>query len=82
MQNISLHNSQIIITIRFNSLFIYVLIQQPKYQLHSKYEQRDNKKKKHKLTRAQFEVLAAVVIMSSIFWDITPCSPLKVNQRV
>jgi hypothetical protein len=26
------------------------------------------------------EVLTAVVMKSSIFWDITPCSPLKVNQ--
>jgi hypothetical protein len=28
-----------------------------------------------------FEVLTAAVIKSSIFWDITPCSPLKVNGR-
>jgi hypothetical protein len=28
-----------------------------------------------------FEFLTAVVIKSSIFWDITPCSPLKVNRR-
>jgi hypothetical protein len=27
-----------------------------------------------------FEVLTAVVMKSSIFWDITPCSPLKVNR--
>jgi hypothetical protein len=27
-----------------------------------------------------FEVLTAVVIKSTVFWDITPCSPLKVNQ--
>jgi hypothetical protein len=26
-----------------------------------------------------FEVLTAVVMNSLIFWDITPCSPLKVN---
>jgi hypothetical protein len=26
-----------------------------------------------------FEVLTAVVTTSSIFWDITPCSPLQVN---
>jgi hypothetical protein len=26
------------------------------------------------------EVLSAVVMKSYIFWDITPCSPLKVNQ--
>jgi hypothetical protein len=28
-----------------------------------------------------FEVLTAVVIKSTIFWDITPCSPLGVNRR-
>jgi hypothetical protein len=28
-----------------------------------------------------FEVVTAVVIKSTIFWDITPCSPLKVNRR-
>jgi hypothetical protein len=28
-----------------------------------------------------FEVLTAVVMKSTIFWDITPCSPLKVNRR-
>jgi hypothetical protein len=27
-----------------------------------------------------FEVLRATVMRSSIFWDIRPCSPLKVNQ--
>jgi hypothetical protein len=28
-----------------------------------------------------FEVLTAVVVKSSIFCDIKPCSPLKVNRR-
>jgi hypothetical protein len=28
-----------------------------------------------------FEVLTAVVVKSSVFWDITLCSPLQVNQR-
>jgi hypothetical protein len=28
-----------------------------------------------------FEVLTGVVMKSAIFWDITPCSPLKVDQR-
>jgi hypothetical protein len=28
-----------------------------------------------------FEVLTAVVMKSTIFWDITPCSPLKFNRR-
>jgi hypothetical protein len=27
-----------------------------------------------------FEVLTAVVMKSTIFWDITPCSPLKDNR--
>jgi hypothetical protein len=27
------------------------------------------------------DVLTAVVINSTIFWDITPCSPFKVNRR-
>jgi hypothetical protein len=27
--------------------------------------------------RNGFEVLTSVVIKSTIFWDITPCSPLK-----
>jgi uncharacterized protein YjiK len=27
-----------------------------------------------------FEVLTAVVMKSTIFWDIKPCSPLKVNR--
>jgi hypothetical protein len=28
-----------------------------------------------------FEVLTAVVMKSSVFWDIMPCSLLKVNQH-
>jgi hypothetical protein len=28
-----------------------------------------------------FEVLTAVFMKSSIFWDVTLCSPLKVNRR-
>jgi hypothetical protein len=28
-----------------------------------------------------FEVLTTVIVKSSIFWNITPCSPLKVNRR-
>jgi hypothetical protein len=28
-----------------------------------------------------FEVLTAVVMKSTIFWDITPCSPLSVNSQ-
>jgi hypothetical protein len=30
---------------------------------------------------AGFEFLTAVVVKSTIFWDITPCSPLSVNRR-
>jgi hypothetical protein len=29
----------------------------------------------------RFEVLTAVVMKSSVFWDITTCSPLKVSRR-
>jgi hypothetical protein len=29
----------------------------------------------------RFDVLTAVVIKSSVFWDITLCSPLKFNRR-
>jgi hypothetical protein len=40
--------------------------------------------KQHRLrkrkTLRRFEVLTAVVKKSSVFWDITPCSPLKVNR--
>jgi hypothetical protein len=28
---------------------------------------------------ARFEVLTAVVMKSAVVWDITPCSPLKIN---
>jgi hypothetical protein len=28
-----------------------------------------------------FELLTVVVMKSTVFWDIMPCSPLKVNQR-
>jgi hypothetical protein len=28
-----------------------------------------------------FEVLTKVVMKGTIFWDITPCSPLKANQH-
>jgi hypothetical protein len=28
-----------------------------------------------------FEVLTAVVMKGTIFWNITPCSPLKINRR-
>jgi hypothetical protein len=31
---------------------------------------------------AGFEVLTEVVMKSSIFWDITPCSLLEVNRRL
>jgi hypothetical protein len=28
-----------------------------------------------------FDVFTAVIMKSSVFWDITLCSPLKVNRR-
>jgi hypothetical protein len=30
----------------------------------------------------RIEVLTAMVMKSSILWDITPCSPLKANQSL
>jgi hypothetical protein len=33
----------------------------------------------HVMDYAGFEVLTAVVMKSSIFWDIMPCGPLEVN---
>jgi hypothetical protein len=32
-------------------------------------------------TYVGFEFLTAVGMKSSIFWDITPCNPMKVNRR-
>jgi hypothetical protein len=32
-------------------------------------------------TYVELEILTAVAIKSSIFWDIAPCSPLKINRR-
>jgi hypothetical protein len=38
--------------------------------------------REHRLLRhVGFEVITAVVLKSTIFWDRTPCSPLKVNQQ-
>jgi hypothetical protein len=49
-------------------------------------EEKKKKKKKQKkdcgnqtLSRVRFEVVTAVVMKSTIFWAITPCSPLRVN---
>jgi hypothetical protein len=33
------------------------------------------------MNKIGFEVLTAVVMNSSIFWDITPCSQLKVKEE-
>jgi hypothetical protein len=32
-------------------------------------------------TAKNLKILTAMVMKSSIFWDITPCSPLKVNRH-
>jgi hypothetical protein len=29
----------------------------------------------------RFEILTEVFMKSSIFWDIIPCSPFKINQH-
>jgi hypothetical protein len=31
--------------------------------------------------KVRFEVLTAVVMMNSVFWDIVPCNPVNVNLR-
>jgi hypothetical protein len=36
---------------------------------------------KQNIGHVGFEVLTAVVMKSTVFWDITPCSPLKANRR-
>jgi hypothetical protein len=36
-------------------------------------------KKSININQVGFEVLTAVVMKRTIFWYITPCSPLKVN---
>jgi hypothetical protein len=33
------------------------------------------------MKNVEFEVLTAVVVRGSVFWDMTPCTPLKVNRR-
>jgi hypothetical protein len=30
----------------------------------------------------ELKILTTIVMMNSISWDITPCSPLKVSRRV
>jgi hypothetical protein len=40
----------------------------------------ENMKKKNKVVG--FEVLTAVVMKSSVFWDVTLSSPLKVSQHL
>jgi hypothetical protein len=37
--------------------------------------------KQTKINYVGFEILTAVVMKSTIFWDVTPCSPLSVNRR-
>jgi hypothetical protein len=36
----------------------------------------------HKIRYIWFKVLTAVVMKSTIFWDISPCSPLEVKRRL
>jgi hypothetical protein len=41
---------------------------------------RPTSKCKNNSCPVESEVLAVVVMKSSVFWDMTPCSPLKVNR--
>jgi hypothetical protein len=36
---------------------------------------------KIEITFVEREVLTAVIMKSSVFWDMMPCSPLKVNRH-
>jgi hypothetical protein len=36
---------------------------------------------KYKNKQVGFEVITAVVMKSSIFWDITPCNSLEIKRR-
>jgi hypothetical protein len=40
-----------------------------------------SKKEKKIMPLLRFDVLTAVIMKKFIFWDITPCSPLKVKRR-
>jgi hypothetical protein len=44
-------------------------------------QSRSGRYEEENLNFVGFEVLTAVVMKSPIFWDITLCSPLKVNRR-
>jgi hypothetical protein len=35
----------------------------------------------NKIKNEEFEVLTEAVMKSSVFWDITPCSPEKVDRH-
>jgi hypothetical protein len=37
---------------------------------------------KNKTKSFEFEILTAAVMESSIFWDITPCNPVRVCRRL
>jgi hypothetical protein len=45
------------------------------------YKNPEVQERKHTHHCTGFEVLTAMVIKYIIFWDITLCSPLKVNRR-
>jgi hypothetical protein len=40
-----------------------------------------NKMKERKSINVGFEVLTAVIMKNSIFWDIIWCNPVKINRR-
>jgi hypothetical protein len=56
----------------------------PKDHIYTRTHTEENKriKEETRKERVGFEVLTTVVMKSSIFQDITPCSPLKVNRRI
>jgi hypothetical protein len=47
----------------------------------SNYRRWKSTENRNPLKDVGFEVLTAVVMKSTVFWDITPCSPLSGNRR-
>jgi hypothetical protein len=45
------------------------------------YRTSNTEKETRNVCYIRFEVLTAVVMNSSILWDVIPCNPLKVNER-
>jgi hypothetical protein len=58
-----------------------MIIRLTAFKLFKRKEYLDHLNNYQHFTKAGFDVLTAMVMNSSIFWDITSCIPLKVNRR-